>query len=250
MELAASSGGDCIVFVGTEAGIPGTAIGHEKGRHISVEVQSSTFVRATTIAVETIRDGNGGDLGKSSPGRRSREPAYALPKRQTKSHGQRDAAVPGQTATRGGENFQPHCREVVRTLVGDHVRERVKKVGHLHLAELGDIDVLALDKNRNRIIVIECKDLSVARTPHELANEVKELLHSGNDVRSEVAKHQDRVSWVKQHVSEVLAFFGIRSTKGWKVASLVVVDQPLMTAHLSTCPVTVLTVTELEKGLP
>jgi hypothetical protein len=56
------------------------------------------------------------------------------------------------------------------------VQRRVKKVGHLRLDNLGDIDVLAADVSQNRVIVVETKDLSVARTPNELASEVTEFV--------------------------------------------------------------------------
>ena len=109
---------------------------------------------------------------------------------------------------------------------------------------------MTFDAKRKHIIVIECKVLSVARTPHELATEVKELLHGSAGERSDIAKHQDIVSWVKKHVPDVVGLFGIQRTKNWKVASFVVVDQALMTAHLSECPVKVLTISQLKNELP
>lgn len=152
----------------------------------------------------------------------------------------------GKRQNQAGKDFNRNVADIVRGHVGTHVKERVKKIGHFRLANLGDIDVLALDAKRKQIVVIECKDLSVARTPHELATEVNELLHGSPGERSDIAKHQDIVSWVKKHVPDVVGLFGIQPTKNWKVASFLVVDQALMTAHLSACPVKVLTINQLK----
>ena len=54
------------------------------------------------------------------------------------------------------------------------VNRRVKKAGRLRGADgpPGDIDVLAANRSRRRLFVIECKDLALARTPREMSQQL------------------------------------------------------------------------------
>jgi hypothetical protein len=154
----------------------------------------------------------------------------------------------GKQRHRAGQDFNHATADVVRAHVGKYVKERVKKVGHLR--PVGDIDVLALDRKKKQINVIECKDLSIARTPHELATEVKELLYSTEKKRSDIAKHQDMVKWAKEHILDLLKLFDIDSARGWNVNSFLVVDQPLMTGFLANCPERIVTIEQLRERIP
>ena len=149
-----------------------------------------------------------------------------------------------------GKEFNTKVAEVMRVHLGPLVKERVKKIGRFRLDRLGDLDVLALDARRKRIFVVECKDLSIARTPNELVNEVNELLYGDANERSDIEKHQDRVGWVSEHINDVLRLFKLDRVRNWRVTSFLVTDQPAMTAYLSNCPVKVVTLAELKKGLP
>jgi len=130
------------------------------------------------------------------------------------------------------------------------VQRRVKKVGKLRgpTGPPGDIDVLVADRNRQRMKVIECKDLAVARTPYEMANELTNLFHGQNSKKSVVEYHQRRVDWICKHLDEVLAWLGIDHTGEWKVEPLIVVDQELFTPFLRQSPIPVVSFAELAKG--
>jgi len=111
--------------------------------------------------------------------------------------------------------------------------------------ELGDVDVLVIDSRRKKLIPIECKDLSIARTAHDMANEVRSLFHGHGHKKSYVEKHERRVSWLKAHIDEVLRSFGIDSAKKWKIQPLIVVSRELMTPYLHSSPMRVISYEQL-----
>ena len=73
---------------------------------------------------------------------------------------------------------------------------------------LGDIDVLVVNKRLKRILAIESKDFAQARTPFEVHNEIKKLFE-GSD--SALRRHMERLSWLKQHIENVLSEFRMSS---------------------------------------
>ena len=132
------------------------------------------------------------------------------------------------------------------------VKSRVKKIGKLRELQdhLGDIDVLVGDILRGRILVIECKDLSAARTPYEMKNEFVELFVGGHGKKSIVVKHQARSSWVESHAEAVIAFLKLDPARRWKIVPLIVVDQPLMASYIRESPIQVLSFEEVRSFWP
>ena len=153
----------------------------------------------------------------------------------------------GTQHKRLGEAFNDLVADIFAQTPGYKVRRRVKKIGDQTLGNLGDIDVLVADEKRRRVLVVECKDLSLSRTPAELANEVADLLVGQKGQKSMVAKHQARIAWVRQHLPEVLTLLRVGVGKKWKCDSFMVVDQPLMAPLLHDCPVKVITVEQLRQ---
>ncbi|MDL2344247.1 hypothetical protein QOL99_08785 [Deinococcus sp. MIMF12] len=101
---------------------------------------------------------------------------------------------------------------------GCEVRQNVRKIGKLRLVldggDLEDVDVLAVDRHRRRVWVIECKDYTVARTPVELASDVEALIWGkrrarGGRERALLERHQRRADFVASHLPEVLGEFGM-----------------------------------------
>lgn len=132
------------------------------------------------------------------------------------------------------------------------VKSRVKKIGHLRELQdhLGDIDVLLGDPARKRILVIECKDLSAARTPYEMANEYTELFVGNRGNKSIVDKHLARTAWVKSNADAVAAFLQLDVAVRWKIIPLIVVDQPLMASYIRESPIQVLSFEEIRHFWP
>jgi hypothetical protein len=128
----------------------------------------------------------------------------------------------------------------------------VKKIGanrELH-HHLGDIDVLVCDPKHRRVLVVECKDLSLARTPFEMAHELAELFDGVNGKKSIVEKHQTRTEWVRAHISDVVTFLRGDPKRRWAVVPLIVVDEALVAPHLRQSPIPVLSLEELKRKWP
>ena len=151
-----------------------------------------------------------------------------------------------------GEAFNQKVSEFFSNFQELSVQSQVKKVGNLRELQdhLGDVDVLVGDIRRQRILVIECKDLSAARTPYEMANEFTELFVGSQGRKSIIAKHQARASWVEANREAIVAFLKLDLEKQWKVLPLIVVDQPLVASYVRKSPIQVLSFAEIRRFWP
>lgn len=152
----------------------------------------------------------------------------------------------GEANDDSGEAFNQLVAEQLaknRLLIVD---KKVKRFGNQPLPlDLGDFDVLVIDSRRKRVFPIECKDLSAARTAHDMANEIRSLFHGHGHKKSYVEKHERRVSWLKSNIEGVLQSFGIDSSKKWKVEPFIVVSQELLTPYLHTSSMRVISYEQL-----
>lgn len=150
----------------------------------------------------------------------------------------------GEINGQRGDAFNKRVAEMLEANPNLVVRSNVERFGKLRLASasgpLGDVDVLVADRRRRRLIPIECKDLAVARTPHEMANEITNLFLGHGQRKSFIEKHQNRVNWLQDNIGVVLAWLGMPAVSGWKVEPLVVVSQELFTPFLKNSPIRVL----------
>lgn len=128
------------------------------------------------------------------------------------------------------------------------VRKRVKKIGKHRISDhmkqdLGDIDVLVVYPTRRKIIAIEVKDLELARTPYELANEVDKLFRPDT---SAVARHTRRVRWLEEHIPELCEWMGIEQGKGtWKVKGLIVLSRSHMSTYIYNAPMEAVSINDI-----
>ncbi len=113
----------------------------------------------------------------------------------------------------------------------------------------GDIDVLAIDEERGRIYVLECKNLAFARTPFELAAELRALTETTPHHRSMIEKHQRRVVWLKANLDVLLAWAKLDPANQWDVRSAVVVDVHAMSPKLQDVGEPVFSLDELREDL-
>src|SRR5438874_3661302 len=131
------------------------------------------------------------------------------------------------------QEFNDRVANLFEMVDGAVVRKRVTKVGGLRISRnqqepLGDIDVLVADRARRRLLSVETKDLAVARTPSELANEMKSTFAVGGSITSAADRHLERTAWLRQHMETVLAWLGLEDDAGpWSVDHLIVVNQEL-----------------------
>jgi hypothetical protein len=159
------------------------------------------------------------------------------------------------TLQRESNAFNDLVADLYQALDGFVVRRQVDKIGHLRIhgpnGPLGDIDVLAADTRRCHILAIETKDLAVARTPAELANEIESMFKGDYDHRPFVEKHLARTAWIREHLAQVLEWLGLTSRcRGWRVTPLIVLDQELLSPFLVQSPIEVISLRRLRDRLP
>lgn len=147
-----------------------------------------------------------------------------------------------------GERFNDRVAELLGVHPDLMVRRRVKKVGKFRLGNLGDIDVLVGRATDLRLFVIECKDFSAARTPHELAGEIEEFVEGEEGKKSIVERHQARTEWVEEHLVETVQFLQLSPQGNWKVYPLIVVDEPMMSARLLSLNIPLMTIRQIEES--
>jgi hypothetical protein len=162
------------------------------------------------------------------------------------AHSPEMRALKSKISTRSGQEFESEVvLEVERC--GLAATRRVKKLGKARLADggndLGDIDVLAIDRSRKVVWAIECKALSAARTPWELASELKDFSDGRNGVP---ARHGRRLAWLRSHRAELAAASELGDLRGWRIEALIVVEVDLLAVHLQQISMPVVDVHSLE----
>lgn len=142
------------------------------------------------------------------------------------------ARAMGEINRRRGVAFNTEVVQILQG-AGYHVRDNVKKFGKLRLQEggetLGDIDVLAWDEQRKRMLILECKAYAPARTPLELHTQLQELVHGKPRAgklpeRPLLQKHLRRATFVEAHLPEILEYLGIEETGDWEVCTAYVMS--------------------------
>lgn len=151
--------------------------------------------------------------------------------------------------------FNDSVADVMRAHEDIGVRARVKKIdGELvggRDTPLGDIDVLAANPKRANLVLIECKDLALARTPRELASELEQLFRGRKGRDSAIARHQKRALWVEANFDRVLRLFKLEYNASWHVEAIVVVDEESFSSRIYQSPVPVMSLREFrEEFLP
>lgn len=151
-----------------------------------------------------------------------------------------------------GDEYERRIADGLEDLGYTNVRRRLRKVGphdfrNIDGKDLGDIDVAAVHLHRREVLLLEVKDLEVARTPAELANEVKNLAGEGN---SAIRRLKQRRDWVTQHLALTLHELAVGDASGqWTIRPLVVVNEPLMSEHFIASDIPILSHTALRSHL-
>jgi len=130
----------------------------------------------------------------------------------------------GEMRNQEGKEFNARVMRFFQARHHTAVKDRVKAIEKLSLANLGDIDVLAADLERRILYVVECKDLTMARTPYELATEIRELITGTESEKSAAEKHIARVNFIRAHLAATIRWLGGNPASSWKIHPIIVVN--------------------------
>jgi hypothetical protein len=157
--------------------------------------------------------------------------------------------VMGDLLNRRGAIFNSAVAGVFESDPGLIVRKTVKRLGELKGAKgpPGDIDVLVIDRGNRRVLVIECKDISLGRTPREVRHELEQLFIGTRGRASTVAKHKNRRAWVRNNLDYILKHFGLPVTRKWRAEALIVVDEEIVSPYLYRSPIRVKSFAQIQK---
>ena len=81
------------------------------------------------------------------------------------------------------------------------------------IKKYGDIDVFAWSKTKNRVLVLECKDVQFKKTPGEIAEQLSKF-RGENDKKGKpdlLRKHLNRIKILNAHHKEVFRYTGLKS---------------------------------------
>jgi hypothetical protein len=114
--------------------------------------------------------------------------------------------------------------------------------------DLGDVDVLIIDKRSKTIYSLECKSIEPSRNIKEMVEEVSKLFGSDSE-RGWIQKHADRDLWLKNN-KELLSKKYNKDLKDYEVKSFFVTNEGMVTPFLKEkkLPIPFVSKYELEKS--
>jgi hypothetical protein len=94
----------------------------------------------------------------------------------------------------------------------------------------GDIDILAIDESRKKILSIECKDTVSARIIHEMKTELDKYLGRPGST-GKIQKHIDRDTWLKVYVDQLSKY--VANPRTYEIQSVVISSEELPLSYIS-----------------
>ena len=135
-------------------------------------------------------------------------------------------------ANKLGNDFNTAVAQRIESLGFSMVFTKVNKINHNKIESkpgyaLGDIDVLLINPQKHKIVVIEVKEFSFSKTPYEIHREYLKLFCDTDKEICYITKHKRRVQWIKEHISDLILHYGLDDGK-WEVSDALIVNQPIV----------------------
>lgn len=135
----------------------------------------------------------------------------------------------GRSRAKRGLEFNAQVAAAMKKL-GWHAECEIKVTKLLRQAldrNYGDIDVLAWDPAKGRILLIECKDVQYKKTPGEIAEQLSDFRGElmNNNKPDLLRKHLDRVAVVQGHADEACRYLNM--PQGSPIESHLVFKNPV-----------------------
>ena len=141
----------------------------------------------------------------------------------------------GKIAKATGNAFNNLIVQMIQDMNSFKIDTNVKKINGNRIAindgDLGDIDILIIDEDQSMIIVAEVKNFRFSRNPREINQEYEKMFLDKKDKPCFATKHNRRMKWVKNHIDDVKAEYGL-DNRNWSVTSLFIVNQSLISQHI------------------
>lgn len=166
------------------------------------------------------------------------------------STGSEVSKVLGKFANKRGDDL---VKEVVKlinptNLILDTDAYIRPKAALNHVTDIGDVDVLVIDKDNKLLYSLECKSMSPSRNVKEMIEEVTKLFGENSSDKGWIEKHMIRHEWLKNNLDAVGKVYKVDLT-GFTVKSFFVTNEEMLTPHLrkQTLPLPFITLYDLEK---
>ena len=144
-------------------------------------------------------------------------------------------SLTGKITKNRGAVFNELIVQMIRDMNYFDIFPNVKKVNGKRIAEnggdLGDIDILLIDKVEKRVIVTEVKNFRYSRNPREINQEYMKMFVDEEGKPCFATKHEKRKRWIEDHIQDVIREYNLDGEK-WNVTALFIVNQPLVSQHL------------------
>lgn len=113
--------------------------------------------------------------------------------------------------------------------------------------DIGDIDVLVIDRERKVLFSLECKSMSPSRNMKEMIEEVEKLFGSNSEM-GWVDKHLRRHNWIKANRHQVSSKYAI-DISDFTIKSIFITNEEMITPSLrkGTLPMPFVTSYEIER---
>lgn len=113
--------------------------------------------------------------------------------------------------------------------------------------DLGDIDVLVLDRKNEVVYLIECKNINFARNPREIANEVEQFFKKRGKKVSWIEKHIKRDKWIKRNINMFKKVYNIDIKLKYEIISIFIIPEEIITTHIHNLPIPVISFNRLKR---
>ncbi len=141
----------------------------------------------------------------------------------------------GEWRNKLGDEF----RDEVAKVFSEHawrIDTEVKSLGNIGVpAEVGPIDIIAIDEGEGVVKVVECKDVSLSRNPKDIKNEIDNFFGRGAEP-GYFARLERKWKWVSDNVVALVKKYGLDASRPWSIAPLMVTSTFLISRQFRAVP--------------
>ncbi len=111
---------------------------------------------------------------------------------------------------------------------------------------LGDIDILAIDRINQTIFSIECKNVNYGRNPREIANEIERFIGDKEGRDLWIEKSLKRDEWLKNNISVLSSVYDLQSGS-FKICPFLLTADEIPATYVCDMPLPFISFTRLKR---